>query len=134
MHKQLEFPGICILLVKLTIYLTVAERALYVWNNEQFVKMALIGTVEVFTVIVEGMEKNLKSHWSKSVRQLTESVKVMLEDIDPDMYSKSLMDMEAKESMAHQEDIKRKKRWERIELEAAKNQFLNPQRYIRVSY
>lgn len=42
------------------------------WNNEQFVKMALIGTVEVFTVIVEGMEKNLKSHWSKSVRQLTE--------------------------------------------------------------
>lgn len=58
----------------------------------------------------------------------------MLEDIDPDMYSKSLMDMEAKESMAHQEDIKRKKRWERIELEAAKNQFLNPQRYIRVSY
>ncbi|KAG4907405.1 hypothetical protein JHK86_055889 [Glycine max] len=112
----------------------VAERALYVWNNEQFVKMALIGTVEVFTVIVEGMEKNLKSHWSKSVRQLTESVKVMLEDIDPDMYSKSLMDMEAKESMAHQEDIKRKKRWERIELEAAKNQFLNPQRYIRVSY
>ncbi|KAG4918630.1 hypothetical protein JHK84_055932 [Glycine max] len=112
----------------------VAERALYVWNNEQFVKMALIGTVEVFTVIVEGMEKNLKSHWSKSVRQLTESVKVMLEDIDPDMYSKGLMDMEAKESMAHQEDIKRKKRWERIELEAAKNQFLNPQRYIRVSY
>lgn len=103
------------------------------WNNEQFVKMALIGTVEVFTVIVEGMEKNLKSHWSKSVRQLTESVKVMLEDIDPDMYSKGLMDMEAKESMAHQEDIKRKKRWERIELEAAKNQFLNP-RYIRVSY
>ncbi|KHN37385.1 Serine/threonine protein phosphatase 2A 57 kDa regulatory subunit B' beta isoform [Glycine soja] len=111
----------------------VAERALYVWNNEQFVKMALIGTVEVFTVIVEGMEKNLKWHWSKSVRQLTESVKVMLEEMEPDLYSKGLMDMEAKESVAHQEDIKRKKRWERIELEAAKNQFLNP-RYIRVSY
>ncbi|KAK7280594.1 hypothetical protein RJT34_25659 [Clitoria ternatea] len=113
----------------------VAERALYVWNNEQFVKMAFIGTVEVFNVIVEGMEKNLKWHWSKSVRQLTESVKVMLEEMDPDLYSKSLMDMEAKESMAHQEDIKRKKRWERIESEAAKNQFLNPQqRYIRVSH
>ncbi|TKY50729.1 Serine/threonine protein phosphatase 2A 57 kDa regulatory subunit B' alpha isoform [Spatholobus suberectus] len=112
----------------------VAERALYVWNNEQFVKMVSIGTVEVFTVVVEGMEKNLKWHWSTSVRQLTESVKVMLEEMDPDLYSKVLMGMEAKESMAHQEDIKRKKRWERIELEAAKNQFLNPQRYIRVSY
>ncbi|WVY99126.1 hypothetical protein V8G54_031277 [Vigna mungo] len=112
----------------------VAERALYMWNNEQFVKMALIGTVEVFNVIVEGMEKNLKWHWSKSVRQLTESVKVMLEEMDPDLYSKGLIDMEAKESMAHLEDIKRKKKWERIEWEAAKNQFLNPQRYIRVSY
>ncbi|XP_047171329.1 serine/threonine protein phosphatase 2A 57 kDa regulatory subunit B' beta isoform-like [Vigna umbellata] len=112
----------------------VAERALYMWNNEQFVKMALIGTVEVFNVIVEGMEKNLKWHWSKSVRQLTESVKVMLEEMDPDLYSKGLMDMEAKESMAHLEDIKRKKKWERIEWEAAKNQFFNPQRYIRVSY
>ncbi|XP_027367165.1 serine/threonine protein phosphatase 2A 57 kDa regulatory subunit B' beta isoform-like [Abrus precatorius] len=112
----------------------VAERALYVWNNEQFVKMALIGTVEVFTVIVEGMEKNLKRHWSKNVRQLTESVKVMLAEMDPDLYSKGVMDMETKESMANQEDMKRKKRWEIIELEAAKNQFFNPQRYIRVSH
>lgn len=96
--------------------------------------MALIGTVDVFTVIVEGMEKNLKWHWSKSVRQLTESVKVMLEEMDPDLYSKGLMDIEAKESMAHHEDVKRKKRWERLEMEAAKNHFLHSQRYIRVSY
>ncbi|XP_061337474.1 serine/threonine protein phosphatase 2A 57 kDa regulatory subunit B' beta isoform-like [Gastrolobium bilobum] len=112
----------------------VAERALYVWNNEQFVKMASTGMVEVFPVIVEGMEKNLKWHWSKSVRQQTESVKVMLEEMDPVLYSKGLRDMEAKESEAHQQHIKRKLRWERIESAAAKNQFLNPQYYICVSH
>ncbi|KAJ1436330.1 Protein phosphatase 2A, regulatory B subunit, B56 [Sesbania bispinosa] len=112
----------------------VAERALYVWNNEQFYKMASTGTVEVFPVIVEGMEKNLKWHWSKSVRQLTESVKVMLEDMDPDLYAKVLMDIKTKESEAHQQDMERKKRWEKIELAAAKSEFLNPQRYICVSH
>ena len=96
--------------------------------------MATIEMVEVFPVIVEGMEKNLKWHWSKSVRQLTESVKVMLEEMDPDLYTKGLMDMEAKESVAHQEDMKRKQRWERIELEAEKNKFLNPHHCICVSH
>jgi serine/threonine-protein phosphatase 2A regulatory subunit B' len=111
----------------------VAERALYVWNNEQFYKMATTGTVEVLPVIVEGVEKNLKLHWSKSVRQLTESVKVVVEDIDPDLYAKAQMDIKVKESEAHQKDMKRKKTWERIELAASKNQFVNPQRYICVS-
>ncbi|KAL2542948.1 Serine/threonine protein phosphatase 2A 57 kDa regulatory subunit B' epsilon [Abeliophyllum distichum] len=50
----------------------VAERALYVWNNEQFVKMASQDIEVVFPIVVEGMEKNLKWHWSGSVRQLTE--------------------------------------------------------------
>lgn len=111
-----------------------AERALYVWNNEQFFKMASTGTVEVFPIIIEGMEKNLKWHWSKSVRQLTESVKVMLKDMDPDLYAKVVMDMQTKESVAHKQDVERKKKWERIELAAAKSQFLNPQRYICVSH
>lgn len=112
----------------------VAERALYVWNNEQFVKMASTGMVEVYPVIVEGMEKNLKWHWSKSVRQLTENVKAMLEEMDPVLYSKGVMDMEAKESVAHQEHIKRKKRWETIELAADKNKFLSSPQYICVSH
>ncbi|KAE9611556.1 hypothetical protein Lal_00011896 [Lupinus albus] len=112
----------------------VAERALYVWNNEQFVKMASTVMVEVYPVIVEGIEKNLKWHWSKSVKQLTENVKMMLEEMDPVLYSKGVMDMETKESLAHQQDMKRKKRWERIELEAANNEFFNPPHYICVSH
>ncbi|KAI4297802.1 hypothetical protein L6164_037667 [Bauhinia variegata] len=112
----------------------VAERALYVWNNEHFVKMASTAMGEVFPIIVQGMEKNLKWHWSKSIRQLTESVKVMLEEMDPALYLKGLEEIRAKESKAHQEDIKRKRKWERIELAAAQKQFLNPTQYLCVSH
>ncbi|XP_054787783.1 serine/threonine protein phosphatase 2A 57 kDa regulatory subunit B' beta isoform-like [Prosopis cineraria] len=111
----------------------VAERALYVWNNEQFVKMVSTAMGEVFPVIVEGIEKNLKWHWSKNVRQLTVSVKVMLEDMDPVLYSRSLQDLKAIELVAHEEDIKRKQRWEKIELLATQNQFISPRPCICVS-
>nr|CAD1821304.1 unnamed protein product [Ananas comosus var. bracteatus] len=61
----------------------VAERALYVWNNEQFVKMASCLMQEILPPTVDSIEKNLKTHWSKSVRQLTTSVKNMLEEMEP---------------------------------------------------
>lgn len=119
------------------ILIQVAERALYVWNNEQFVRMVSSSLEDVFPVIVEGMEKNLKLHWSKSVKQLTENVKVMLEQMDPNLYSKCLEATEIRESAARQEEMKRKEKWRRIEtLAAAKkqNQFLQPQQYIRVPH
>ncbi|CAB4321232.1 unnamed protein product [Prunus armeniaca] len=116
----------------------VAERALYVWNNEQFVKMISVAMEEVFPVVVEGMEKNLKWHWSKSVRQLTENVKVMLEEMDPVLHSKCLEEIELRESKAHQAEIKRKEKWDRIEMAAAQHhnqhQFLQPPHFLCVSH
>ncbi|KAJ6716983.1 SERINE/THREONINE PROTEIN PHOSPHATASE 2A REGULATORY SUBUNIT [Salix koriyanagi] len=109
-------------------YRKVAERALYVWNNEQFVKMASSMMEEVFPVVVEGVEKNLKWHWSKSVKQLTENVKTVIEEMDPDLYDRCLKELAHRKYLAGQEDIKRKENWERLELAAANNhQFFQPQ-------
>ncbi|XP_022719861.1 serine/threonine protein phosphatase 2A 57 kDa regulatory subunit B' beta isoform-like [Durio zibethinus] len=112
----------------------VAERALYVWNNEQFVKMASAAMEDVFPVVVEGMEKNLKQHWSKSVKQLTENVKAMLEEMDPTLYDRCFQEIEHRESEARQEEMKRKQKWDRIEMAAAKqNKFLQPSKHTCVS-
>ncbi|KAK4491464.1 hypothetical protein RD792_002214 [Penstemon davidsonii] len=101
----------------------VAERALYVWNNEQFVKMASQEIDEVFPIVVEGMEKNLKWHWSRSVRQLTENVKEMLEEMEPNVYSKCLSQLHHQDSAPNEEEMRRKERWERVEMAAKMNQF-----------
>ncbi|KAI8027439.1 hypothetical protein LOK49_LG02G03956 [Camellia lanceoleosa] len=111
----------------------VAERALYVWNNEQFVKMASQVIEEVFPVIVEGMERNLKWHWSKSVKQLTENVKVMLEEMEPSLYNQCLLRLQSRESVGRQEEKKREEKWEKIEMAAAGKQFLQPPHYVCVS-
>lgn len=95
-------------------------------------KMISVAMEEVFPVVVEGMEKNLKWHWSKSVRQLTENVKLMLEEMDPILYSKCLQEIELRGSKAHQAEIKRKQNWDRIEMAAARHQYLQPPHFICV--
>ncbi|KAK6159604.1 hypothetical protein DH2020_006918 [Rehmannia glutinosa] len=88
----------------------VAERALYVWNNERFVKMASEAIDDVFPIVVEGMERNLKDHWSKSVRQLTENVKEMLEEMEPILYSKCLSQLQHHDSAKNEEEMRRRER------------------------
>ncbi|KAI3834267.1 hypothetical protein MKX03_030074 [Papaver bracteatum] len=103
----------------------VAERALYLWNNEQFVKMVTLEMEEVFPEVVQRIEMNLKGHWSRSIRQLTESIKPMLEEMDPIMYSKCVKETEHRTNMAEQEEMKRKLKWEELEMAIAKKQNLS---------
>lgn len=94
------------------------------WNNEHFVKMASQSMEQVLPSLVEGIEKNINWHWSKTIRQLSANVKTMLEEMEPELYSKSLREMDHRESMVDQEEKKRNERWERVEMAAAQNQFL----------
>ncbi|XP_074380152.1 serine/threonine protein phosphatase 2A 57 kDa regulatory subunit B' alpha isoform-like [Apium graveolens] len=105
----------------------VAERALYVWNNEEMLKMASQAMDDVFPVLVQGIENNLKTHWSKGVHQLTENVKVMLEEIEPSLYKKCLQKLKLQNTAAQLEEKRRKKEWDRIESAASRNEVLQQQ-------
>ncbi|KAI4375663.1 hypothetical protein MLD38_013510 [Melastoma candidum] len=97
----------------------VAEQALYVWNNEQFVKMVSLAMEEVFPIVVKGVEMNLKWHWSNSVMQLTENLKEMLVEMDTVLYYKCVTELNLRRSSAAEQADRRKERWERIESLAA---------------
>ena len=112
----------------------VAERGLYVWNNEQFVKMASQAMEDVLPVVVRGMEKNLKYHWSNSVKQLTQNVKEMLQGLEPSLYIRCLSRLALEESAAQHREMTRKEMWERVEMAAAtRNQCVHQLRCICVS-
>lgn len=96
--------------------------------------MALTALEQVFPVVVEGMEKNLKWHWSKSVLQLTENVKTMLEELDPILYTKCLEETEHRESVIRQVEIMRQEKWDRIEMAADQNKILQSLYYVCVSH
>lgn len=71
---------------------------------------------QVLPGIVECIERNLRWHWSKSVQHLTTSVKSMLEEMEPVLYSRYQLELGHKESVMIQEETKRKIRWERLEM------------------
>lgn len=87
-------------------------------------KMASQAIDDVFPVVVEGMEKNLKGHWSRSVRQLTENVKEMLEEMEPVLYFKCLSQLHHRDSATNEEETRRRERWERVEMAAKMSQFI----------
>lgn len=97
------------------------------WNNERFVKMVLQAEAveEVLSMVVEGMEENVRRHWSKSVRQLTKNVKEMLVEMEPVLYTRCLAQLDHSHLEAEAEaETKRRKRWERVEMAAKLNQFI----------
>ncbi|KAI3673613.1 hypothetical protein L6452_39737 [Arctium lappa] len=100
----------------------VAERALYVWNNEPFLKVVSQELDKVFPILVEAIEKNLMWHWNKNVRELTQNVKTLLEDLEPALYRKCLEMIEIHKLTTRIDENTRRKRWERIEtITRAKN-------------
>uniref|UniRef100_A0A1D1YRP6 Serine/threonine protein phosphatase 2A regulatory subunit B' iota isoform n=1 Tax=Anthurium amnicola TaxID=1678845 RepID=A0A1D1YRP6_9ARAE len=101
----------------------VAERALVVWDNARFVRMASRSMDQVLPAVVEGIEKNIRSHWSQPIRQLTASVKNTLEEMEPRLYAECLQDFNRRESTAGEEEMMRKAKWDRLEMAATKEPF-----------
>ncbi|KAF0910725.1 hypothetical protein E2562_004713 [Oryza meyeriana var. granulata] len=101
----------------------VAERALYVWNNERFVAMACAAgpaamEQRILPAFVASMEANLELHWSKCVQQVTASVRALLEQVAPGAYARCAAGLAGRRSEAEMEAAVRRARWRRLELAA----------------
>ena len=99
-----------------------AERALYVWNNERFLELATSspGVMEkILPAFVASVEGNLERHWSKCVQQVTASVKALLEQLAPDLYARCAADLAARRSEAEVAAAVRDARWRKLEMAAA---------------
>lgn len=101
----------------------VAERALYVWNNERFLEMASAGGAmeRILPPFVASVEDNLERHWSKCVQQVTASVKALLQQVAPDLYDRCAADLAANRAEAHARAAARDARWRRLEAAADAN-------------
>ncbi|GJM99409.1 hypothetical protein PR202_ga16504 [Eleusine coracana subsp. coracana] len=100
----------------------VAERALYVWNNERFLELASAspGVMEkILPAFVASVESNLEQHWSKCVQQVTASVKALLQEVAPELYARCVDDLAARRAEAEVAAAVRDARWRKVEMAAA---------------
>jgi serine/threonine-protein phosphatase 2A regulatory subunit B' len=101
----------------------VAERALYVWNNERFLELASSspGVMEkILPAFVASVESNLERHWSKCVQQVTASVKALLQQVAPDLYARCVDELPARRTEAEAAAAVRDARWRKLEVAGAR--------------
>ena len=96
----------------------VAERALFLWNNEYIVHLVANNRHQVLPIIFGALERN-KDHWNAAVHLVTMNVCKMFQEMDAALYETCQRKYwEEEEAKARVEDA-RKERWAALEAAAA---------------
>lgn len=94
--------------------LQVAERALFLWNNEHIVSLIAQNGSVVLPIIFEALEKNIQSHWNQAVHGLTVNVRKMFMEMDAELFEECERQYEEKESRAKEVEEQREMTWKRL--------------------
>lgn len=69
-----------------TLSLQVAERSLFLWNNEYIVSLVAQHRHHVLPLVFGALERNARNHWNPAVHGLTCNVRKMFQDMDAQLY------------------------------------------------
>ncbi|XP_008811587.2 serine/threonine protein phosphatase 2A 57 kDa regulatory subunit B' kappa isoform-like [Phoenix dactylifera] len=97
----------------------VAERALFLWNNDHVMSLVAQNRQAIMPLIFPALEKNSQSHWNQAVLNLTMNVRKMLSEMDEELFLACQRKFEEDEENRVAVEEKRKKAWERLEIAAA---------------
>ncbi|KAF5799650.1 putative protein phosphatase 2A, regulatory B subunit, B56, armadillo-like helical [Helianthus annuus] len=98
----------------------VAERALFLWNNDHIENLIKQNRKVILPIIFPALERNAKSHWNQAVRSLTLNVKKIFSDADPELFEECLLKYQEDESKKEEMKSKREAIWKRLEEVAEK--------------
>uniref|UniRef100_A0A5B6Z4X6 Serine/threonine protein phosphatase 2A regulatory subunit n=1 Tax=Davidia involucrata TaxID=16924 RepID=A0A5B6Z4X6_DAVIN len=97
----------------------IAERALFLWNNEHIVSLIAQNRSVVLPIIFEALEKNIQSHWNQAVHGLTVNVRKMFSEMDAELFEECQRQYAEKEANAKELEEQRELTWQRLAAAAA---------------
>ncbi|XAR58253.1 hypothetical protein NMG60_11026671 [Bertholletia excelsa] len=104
----------------------VAERALFLWNNDHIENLIKQNRKIILPIIFPALEKNARSHWNQAVQSLTLNVRKMFSDIDTELFQDCLVKFQEDEAREEEIKMKREATWKRLEdiaaMKAASNE------------
>ncbi|XP_019443085.1 PREDICTED: serine/threonine protein phosphatase 2A 57 kDa regulatory subunit B' beta isoform-like [Lupinus angustifolius] len=92
----------------------VAERALFLWNNEHIVSLIAQNRTVILPIIFEAFEKNIQSHWNQAVHGLTMNVRKMFLEMDAELFEECQRQHAEKEAKAKEVAEQRELNWKRL--------------------
>lgn len=99
-----------------SLHFQVAERALFLWNNDHIVNLVAQNRHVILPLIFPALEKNMSCHWSLAVNGLTTNVRKMFQDLDEELFQECQKKYQEDEEKAKSVEEKREITWKRLEL------------------
>lgn len=92
-----------------------AERALFLWNNDHIVSLVAQNRQVVLPLIFASLERNTRTHWNQAVHGLTVNVRKMFLEMDQELYQECSRKFQEDESKAKGVEERREGTWKRLE-------------------
>ncbi|KAG8366793.1 hypothetical protein BUALT_Bualt16G0004700 [Buddleja alternifolia] len=93
----------------------VAERALFLWNNDHIENLIKQNRKVILPIIFPSLEKNARNHWNQAVQSLTLNVRKIFSDVDPELVEECLSKFQEDEAREEETNMKREAVWKRLE-------------------
>ncbi|XP_042971658.1 serine/threonine protein phosphatase 2A 59 kDa regulatory subunit B' gamma isoform-like isoform X1 [Carya illinoinensis] len=97
----------------------VAERALFLWNNDHIRNLITQNRNVILPIIYPALERNTRGHWNQAVQSLTLNVSKIFSDADPTLFNECSVKYEEDEVKERETQEKRESNWKRLEDVAA---------------
>lgn len=92
----------------------VAERALFLWNNEHIVSLIAQNRNVILPIIFEALENNIQTHWNQAVHGLTVNVRKMFMEMDVDLFEECQRQLAEREARAREVEEQREMTWKKL--------------------
>lgn len=102
-----------------SLHFQVAERALFLWNNDHIGNLIKQNYKVILPIIFPALEKNARHHWNQAVHGLALNIHKIFYDLDPELFKKCLEKFDEDESKKDEVRKKREARWKLMEELAA---------------
>ncbi|KAK6922348.1 Protein phosphatase 2A, regulatory B subunit, B56 [Dillenia turbinata] len=100
-------------------HVQVGERALYLWNNDHIGNLIRQNCRIILPIIFPALEKNAQNHWNQVVQSLSNNVRKIFADVNPELFQECLNKLKEDEANSEEMKAKHEARWRRIEEIAA---------------
>ncbi|XP_071736495.1 serine/threonine protein phosphatase 2A 59 kDa regulatory subunit B' gamma isoform-like [Rutidosis leptorrhynchoides] len=93
----------------------VAERALFLWNNERIRNLVNQNRKVILPIIFASLEKNTHNHWNQAVQSLTVNVRKIFSEADQLLFQECIIKYREYETSEKQRLEKRQLTWNRLD-------------------
>ena len=95
--------------------LQVAERALFLWNNDHIVNLIAHNRQVILPIIFPALDRNVQSHWNPAVVNLTHNIRKMFLEMDEKLFISCHNHFKEEEAILTSAAEKRKEAWKQLE-------------------